>query len=32
VLVALNRKVDVEGEDPGTVASDWLIKEGFLSK
>jgi len=25
VLVALNRKVDVEGEDPGTVASNWLI-------
>lgn len=32
VLVALNRKVDVEGEDPGQVASDWLVKEGFLKK
>jgi len=31
-LIALNRKVDVEGEDPGTVASDWLIDEGFLKK
>jgi len=32
VLVSLNRKVDVLGQDPGQVASDWLVKEGFLTK
>jgi osmoprotectant transport system substrate-binding protein len=31
-LVQLNRKVDVDGQDPGQVAADWLIAEGFLKK
>ncbi|MFF3245108.1 glycine betaine ABC transporter substrate-binding protein [Streptomyces sp. NPDC002870] len=26
----LNAKVDVEGEDPHTVAKDWLIEQGFI--
>jgi osmoprotectant transport system substrate-binding protein len=26
----LNAKVDVAGQDPHTVAKDWLIKEGFI--
>ncbi|MBT2383806.1 glycine betaine ABC transporter substrate-binding protein [Streptomyces sp. ISL-11] len=28
----LNAKVDVEGEDPHTVAKDWLVKEGFITE
>ncbi|MEV7235892.1 glycine betaine ABC transporter substrate-binding protein [Streptomyces sp. NPDC051020] len=28
----LNAKVDVDGEDPHTVAKDWLIAEGFIKK
>ncbi|HEY0246842.1 MAG TPA: glycine betaine ABC transporter substrate-binding protein [Gryllotalpicola sp.] len=31
-LVTLNRKVDVEGQDPGQVAFDWLVGEGFLKR
>ena len=30
IAEALNREVDVEGKDPGQVASSWLLKEGFL--
>lgn len=26
----LNYKVDVEGQDPATVAYDWMVKEGFV--
>ncbi|MCX3063530.1 glycine betaine ABC transporter substrate-binding protein [Streptomyces beihaiensis] len=28
----LNAKVDVEGQDPHTVAKDWLVKEGFITE
>jgi osmoprotectant transport system substrate-binding protein len=28
----LNLKVDVEGEDPATVAYDWMLKQGFITK
>lgn len=30
VLLELNAKVDVDGEDPADVAFDWLTSEGFL--
>lgn len=29
---SLNLKVDVDGADPGTVALDWLVEQGFVSK
>ncbi|NBE53544.1 glycine betaine ABC transporter substrate-binding protein [Streptomyces boluensis] len=28
----LNAKVDVDGEDPHSVAMDWLVKEGFVKE
>lgn len=28
----LNSQVDVEGQEPGTVATDWLDKNGFLGR
>ncbi|GAU67971.1 putative ABC transporter substrate-binding protein [Streptomyces sp. NBRC 110611] len=28
----LNRKVDVDGEDPHEVAKDWLLREGFIKE
>jgi osmoprotectant transport system substrate-binding protein len=31
VLIELNRRVDVEGEDPGDVAHDWMVSEGLVS-
>jgi osmoprotectant transport system substrate-binding protein len=31
VMLELNAKVDVEGEDPAIVARDWLRSEGFVS-
>lgn len=31
VLIELNAKVDVEGDEPIDVAYDWLIDEGFIS-
>ncbi|MFJ9853529.1 glycine betaine ABC transporter substrate-binding protein [Streptomyces sp. NPDC101150] len=30
VAQELNRKVDVDGEDPHEVAKNWLIREGFI--
>lgn len=32
VFIELNRKVDVDGQDPGDVAYDWMVKEGFISE
>lgn len=32
VLLELNAKVDVDGEEPVDVAFDWLVKEGFLTE
>ncbi|MEJ5946526.1 glycine betaine ABC transporter substrate-binding protein [Pseudokineococcus basanitobsidens] len=31
VLIELNRRVDVDGEDPALVARDWLASEGFVT-
>ncbi|OON72638.1 glycine betaine ABC transporter substrate-binding protein [Streptomyces tsukubensis] len=31
VAQRLNAKVDVEGQDPHDVASDWLVSEGFVT-
>lgn len=31
VMLALNARVDNDGEDPALVAKDWLIKEGLVS-
>jgi osmoprotectant transport system substrate-binding protein len=31
VMQTLNAKVDVDGEDPATVAEDWLKENGFIS-
>lgn len=28
----LNLKVDVQGQDPGQVAYDWMVEQGFISK
>ncbi len=30
-ITDLNRKVDVEGAEPATVARDWLIQQGFVT-
>ena len=32
VAQQLNRKVDVDGEDPHKVALDWLVQEGFIKE
>ncbi|MDO9378574.1 MAG: glycine betaine ABC transporter substrate-binding protein [Nocardioidaceae bacterium] len=32
VMLDLNAKVDVEGEDPAIVARDWLVQEGFVTE
>lgn len=32
VLLELNAQVDVEGEEPTTVAYDWLVAEGFITE
>ncbi|MFG2829759.1 glycine betaine ABC transporter substrate-binding protein [Streptomyces sp. NPDC048434] len=32
VAQELNRKVDVDGQDPHEVAKDWLIREGFIKE
>ncbi|SEG78801.1 osmoprotectant transport system substrate-binding protein [Actinacidiphila yanglinensis] len=32
VAQQLNAKVDVDGQDPQSVAKDWLVKEGFLTE
>ncbi len=31
VLIELNAKVDVEGQEPVDVAYEWLKSEGFIS-
>lgn len=31
-MQGLNRKVDVDGEEPANVAYDWMVKEGFIKK
>lgn len=31
VMMDLNYKVDVEGQDPAQVAYDWMVQEGFIS-
>jgi osmoprotectant transport system substrate-binding protein len=31
VMLALNAKVDNDGEDPALVARDWLVKEGLVT-
>ncbi|WP_280264073.1 glycine betaine ABC transporter substrate-binding protein [Nocardia wallacei] len=30
-ITELNRKVDVEGQEPANVARDWLVAEGFVT-
>lgn len=30
-ITELNRKVDVDGAEPATVARDWLIRQGFIT-
>lgn len=32
VLLDLNAKIDVEGQDPAKVAWDWLVAEGFVEE
>ncbi|MFE0192733.1 glycine betaine ABC transporter substrate-binding protein [Streptomyces sp. NPDC058989] len=32
VAQELNRRVDVDGEDPHEVAKDWLLREGFIKE
>lgn len=32
MLMDLNRQVDVDGKDPGEVAKQWMISEGFISE
>ncbi|MET7518821.1 glycine betaine ABC transporter substrate-binding protein [Streptomyces sp. NPDC005480] len=32
VAQELNAKVDVEGQDPHTVAKEWLVQEGFVTE
>jgi osmoprotectant transport system substrate-binding protein len=29
-MIELNKEVDVDGRDPGTVARDWMISKGFI--
>lgn len=29
-MIELGKKVDVDGEDPGIVARDWMIEKGFI--
>ncbi|WGW13400.1 glycine betaine ABC transporter substrate-binding protein [Saxibacter everestensis] len=31
-LQALNRKVDVDGEEPADVAYDWMVEEGLITR
>lgn len=31
VLLELNARIDVDGEEPGDVAFDWLVQEGFIT-
>lgn len=30
-ITELNRRVDVEGEEPADVARDWLVEKGFVT-
>ena len=30
-ITELNRQVDVDGEEPATVARDWLMQQGFVT-
>lgn len=30
-LIDLNAQIDVEGREPGDVAHDWLVEQGFIS-
>ncbi|MEV6773084.1 glycine betaine ABC transporter substrate-binding protein [Nocardia sp. NPDC051030] len=32
VITELNRKVDVDGQEPADVARDWMIEQGFVTK
>lgn len=32
VMTELNRRVDVEGQEPADVARDWLVAEGFVTE
>lgn len=32
VMRDLNYRVDVQGEDPGTVARDWMLQEGLITE
>ena len=32
VMIELNRRVDVEGEDPADVALDWMVSEGLVTR
>ena len=31
-MTEMNRKVDVDGQEPADVARDWLVSEGFVTK
>ncbi|MGH3469747.1 MAG: glycine betaine ABC transporter substrate-binding protein, partial [Thermocrispum sp.] len=30
-MIELGKRVDVDGEDPGKVARDWLVRKGFVT-
>ncbi|HVH23232.1 MAG TPA: glycine betaine ABC transporter substrate-binding protein [Pseudonocardia sp.] len=29
-MIELGKRVDVDGDDPGVVARDWMVKQGFI--
>jgi len=29
-MIELGKRVDVDGEDPGIVARDWMVEKGFI--
>ena len=29
-MIELGKKVDVDGQDPGIVAKDWMVSKGFI--
>lgn len=31
-FIELNRRVDVDGEEPADVAYDWMVKQGFITR
>jgi osmoprotectant transport system substrate-binding protein len=31
IMIELNKQVDVEGREPGKVARDWMVEQGFIT-